>query len=210
MIFELIRKTLCPFGEIEKYIPKKGKILDVGCGHGIFAKILTGKSRERQVLGIDPATTKINIAKRNSGPRLQFRECYLEDHRGNTYHAISIIDVLYLIPEGKILKMLQHTKKLLAPGGRLIISEINPASLIFHALISIEEWVMIKLLKITFAGDGNIYLRHRNEYQNMLKKSGYKINQSRNITGVMSYPHYIIIASINPRARKKKPTHRNI
>ena len=47
-MYELIRRLLCPFEDLAKFLPSEGKILDVGCGHGIFARVLAKNHPERK------------------------------------------------------------------------------------------------------------------------------------------------------------------
>ena len=61
-IYTLIRCGLCPFSEIEKAVPEDGKILDLGCGHGIFSNFLALKGPGRHVIGTDLLENKINVA----------------------------------------------------------------------------------------------------------------------------------------------------
>ena len=47
------RAFLSDLAVVERYVPKKGFIVDLGCGHGLFACVLRESSPTRRVLGID-------------------------------------------------------------------------------------------------------------------------------------------------------------
>jgi 2-polyprenyl-6-hydroxyphenyl methylase/3-demethylubiquinone-9 3-methyltransferase len=63
-LFCLLRYITAPFNEMEKMVPKKGKILDIGCGHGLFELILKSKSNKRVITAIDPDSKKIQLDKK--------------------------------------------------------------------------------------------------------------------------------------------------
>ena len=51
-IYFKLRPLIIPFDIIEKHVPKKGTIVDLGCGFGIFANFLAIQSDDRKVIGI--------------------------------------------------------------------------------------------------------------------------------------------------------------
>ena len=60
----IVRYILCPFLELEAIIPKKANIVELGCGSGIFTNLMSIKSSERDITGIDLDEEKISIAKK--------------------------------------------------------------------------------------------------------------------------------------------------
>ena len=60
-------KTDPLFRAVEKAVPARGKILDVGCGYGIVAHWLTMFSPERRVRGVDFDGEKIRVARATAG-----------------------------------------------------------------------------------------------------------------------------------------------
>jgi len=68
MFHILARSLICPFARLLPYFPSSGKILDIGCGHGILLNLLAGDgpNRARQLVGIDHAPNKIGVAARHA------------------------------------------------------------------------------------------------------------------------------------------------
>src|SRR4029079_8509911 len=64
--FVLARHLLAPPARILPRVPARGRLLDVGCGHGLFANAAALGSAERQVLGVDPSGAKITVARLSS------------------------------------------------------------------------------------------------------------------------------------------------
>src|SRR5213593_3202151 len=57
------RAFLSDLAVVERYVPNKGFIVDLGCGHGLFACVLREASPTRRVLGIDLDPRKIDVAR---------------------------------------------------------------------------------------------------------------------------------------------------
>src|SRR5438552_3620639 len=62
--FSKIRFWDAPYVEVEKLIPKKGKIVDLGCGEGIFTNFLALSSSKRNIIGIELDKKRIEEANR--------------------------------------------------------------------------------------------------------------------------------------------------
>jgi len=62
------RHRLCPLQRIADHVPPHGRVLDVGCGHGLFGNLLALESARRQVVGVDPMASKIAVAQRVAAP----------------------------------------------------------------------------------------------------------------------------------------------
>ncbi|MBI2613578.1 MAG: class I SAM-dependent methyltransferase [Candidatus Levybacteria bacterium] len=148
-----IRLRRLPFETIEKYIPKNGKILDFGCGHGFFSLYMSQKSPARNIIGVDISKEKINVAKASKHSNkvsfsydlrsMSFLEKQLD------YDCIVIINVLYLLRRKEQEKVLEKASKALVKNGKLLIVEPD-ANLKFRTFYEIiRESIMLKLLRRT-------------------------------------------------------------
>ena len=61
-LYNKLKFHLFPFSKIETYIPKKGFIIDLGCGHGLLANLLGLTSDQREVLGLEINKNRIKYA----------------------------------------------------------------------------------------------------------------------------------------------------
>lgn len=194
MIFEFIRKLTLPFEKIEKYVPKEGKILDVGCGHGVFSEMLAQKSSQREVLGIDPSSHKVRLAKSKlkNIPNIKFRTAYLADIQGK-FDCIVIIDVLYLLPDNEKVEILSRCKKLLKKNGVLILKEVDKTSSPMFFITYLEENIMVKLLKYTYSDKRELYFLNSQNYLKLFKNLGFKNIIWKSIPGIIPYPHMLFV-----------------
>ena len=104
-------------------IPAGGKILDIGCGPGLYTKRLSDLGYD--VTGIDYSKRSIKYAKSQDCKTQYIYQNYLELDYINVFDAITLIycDYPALIPdEQKIL--LEKVYKALKPGG-LFILDVN-------------------------------------------------------------------------------------
>ena len=96
----------CPFAEVvERVVPTSGDVLDIGCGHGLFASYLALEPPGRRVVGVDLDDRQAR--RRRDGRRARARRRRVA--RAPVSHpvarcptgpwdAITIVDVLYLLP----------------------------------------------------------------------------------------------------------------
>lgn len=196
MLFETIRSLICPFDTIEQSVPKQGKILDVGCGHGIFSALLAKKSSRRSVLGIDPSEYKIQLAQKycDLSPNLKFINTDLKKLKNKKFDAIVIIDVLYLLPQKVKISLLKRVKSLLKENGCLILKTTNTKPTLFYLLVKFEEYLMINIFHYTYSMDHKLHFLTRNEYLKLLKNVGFKVQTEKTFRGTLPYFHLLFVA----------------
>lgn len=107
------------------------KVLDAGCGNGRLLEAFADKQIE--YLGIDNSRALLNLAKANY-PTYNFQELDLSAPDfadtnflvGQKFDFIFCIAVLQHLPSAPLrVQVLKNLKKLLAPGGQLVISNWN-------------------------------------------------------------------------------------
>lgn len=145
--FVRVRSWLSDLPAIERQAPPRGRILDIGCGHGLLANLLALGGPEREVLGIDIDPAKIAAARRTLGGRtnIQFTVADALELEGGPYDAITVGDVFYLIPPTGQRQLIARCFALLAPGGRLLWkSQVRRPRWKF-AITYAQEWLMTHL-----------------------------------------------------------------
>ena len=191
-IYIRLRNLIFPFDKIEKYFPQKGKILDIGCGYGYFPILLAQASAKRNILGIDPSASKIKVAKILSmnNCRVRFKKSLVNEIKRESFDAISIIDIMYLLPLKEKMKLLKRARKLLNKGGILILKETKK-----NWFIGLEEFFMIKT-SLTYSKYKITFFQEETQLAELLKDGGFKVKQFKIIKRLL-YKHLVFIAKKN-------------
>jgi 2-polyprenyl-3-methyl-5-hydroxy-6-metoxy-1,4-benzoquinol methylase len=148
----VVRWLSCPFARLEKLVPRSGRILDLGCGHGLFSSYLAVCSKERTVVGVDIDDAKLAIAKRAAEPlgaRLGFRNDIAATLAEERFTAVVLVDVLYLMTAQVQRDLLRRAAAAIEPGGSLLVKEMAARPKWKFEWNRLQEAAAVKLLKIT-------------------------------------------------------------
>src|SRR5207302_584770 len=61
--FLRLRAMLTPYRSIAAALPAQGRVLDLGCGHGILTLTLAGSPSQRTITGIDHDPDRVRLAR---------------------------------------------------------------------------------------------------------------------------------------------------
>lgn len=148
-----IRLRRLPFEIVEKYVARKGNILDFGCGHGFFSLYLSKKSRNRNIVGVDISKEKIKIASDSKHSESVSFNCDPDSisflNKKFNYSCIVILSVLYLLDRKSQQDVVKRASESLKCGGRLLIIEPDASLKLKTFYEIIRESIMLKFLKRT-------------------------------------------------------------
>lgn len=166
--------------ELEEYLPKHGSFLDLGCGHGVFAAFLALRSKSRSIIGVDVSESKIVIARNAACNKLniEFLSADICNFKSNVqFDAVTLIDVLYLLPFALQKEILITLHGVLKDSGVLLISEVckEKGLSFFKALL--QEYAAVRLFKITKGH--KFYFRRKEEWLDLLKTIGFGVSVIR-------------------------------
>jgi SAM-dependent methyltransferase len=139
-------ETVFPYREavfacLDRWLPRAGRVLDVGCGTGRYCDALNRAGR--QCLGIDLDPGMISEAERLH-PDGDFQILGMEDIHllpsGGFTGIVCVGNVLPHLPAGRLAAFLMDVKNLLAPGGVWIFQTVN-----FDPLLKLDEFVFPEL-----------------------------------------------------------------
>lgn len=180
------RSKLCPFKALASFVPKQGKIIDVGCGHGLFSKYLKQESSARDIRGLDVDKKKIAFARANfsrDGLVFEDRDLLVHDIDCEA-DCIVIVDVLYLIPYARQREIIRRCRELLRENGMLLIKEIDNTPSWKASFNRFEETLAVKILRITHGKE--FYFHHAEDFRKVLVEEGFSVNVHALDRG---YPH---------------------
>ncbi len=150
-IHTFLRAWSAPLEAVVKALPTHGTLLDVGCGHGLVSNEVALRNPAVRVLGIDIAEAKIDAARKSVGTRanIEFRITPLEGVAESGFAAVSVVDVLYLVPRVTWASFLETCFDKLAPGGSLVVKEIGTTPRWKFERLKLQEFMSTKILRIT-------------------------------------------------------------
>jgi 2-polyprenyl-3-methyl-5-hydroxy-6-metoxy-1,4-benzoquinol methylase len=116
--------------EIGQYLPARGRVLDVGCGFGLFSLYYASVRSDLEIEGIDKNARRIALARRAAGrlglANVRYAVGDARDFRGGKlFDAAYMLDIIHHIPEETVAPLLEQLAKALPPGGRLVIKDVD-------------------------------------------------------------------------------------
>jgi predicted glycoside hydrolase/deacetylase ChbG (UPF0249 family)/predicted O-methyltransferase YrrM len=173
------RARLCPFWLVEACMPRTGRILDCGCGHGYFSLYLTEASPERRVTGIDADPRKIDCAMKVARTG---RETFLAGSLvvqlstdRSTYDAAGVIDVLYQLRPQEQIAALTLLYERLKPGAVLVVKETHRHSGIRYLIAYLEECLVVSLRRKRISL--RFWYRSVNGWTTVLEQAGFVVTE---------------------------------
>jgi 2-polyprenyl-3-methyl-5-hydroxy-6-metoxy-1,4-benzoquinol methylase len=188
--FSIMRPKL--LSVMDLLLTDEGRILDVGCGFGLFAAYFGQTHPRRRIVGVDPDGRRIGIA-RDVAAKLKLREheFVVGDVRDagleGPFQAAYVLDVMHHLPETDQLRVLERLRSLLAPGGMLLVKDITTEprfGLFFTRALD----------RLMVGWHEPLAYRHHREWGEMLNALGFKVRMVR-VPDVLPYPHVVIAAT---------------
>jgi len=187
--FSILRPKLLSI--LDLLLPIEGRILDVGCGFGLFAGYFGQTAPERSIVGIDPDARRVAIA-RGVAARvgLSRHEFHVGDIRTTTipgpFDGIYILDVMHHIAAADQEHVLETLYDRLVSGGRLVMKDVTTvprAGLLFTEILD----------RLMVGMNEELAYRHHHEWERMLRRIGFRVRTVR-VPDVLPYPHVVISA----------------
>lgn len=170
------RAFLADLARVEEYVPRHGFVVDLGCGHGLFANVLVEASGTRRVLGLDHDERKIAVARATVGDRadrLRFEVADIVAVPPPRCDAISIIDVLYLMAPEDQERVLRGAAAALNEGAPLVVwtqeARVDPR----YALTYAQETISVSL-GLTRGQRRRFHFPSRDDALAMFARAGFR------------------------------------
>ncbi|HSP16877.1 MAG TPA: methyltransferase domain-containing protein [Thermoanaerobaculia bacterium] len=173
-----------PFLRTLDLVPAGARVLDIGAGHGLLAR-LVAEERGREVVAVEPDLRKTLLAYHH--PRVRFVAGYADCIRGS-FDAITIYDVLYRLDAAARDALLQRAGSLLRRGGTLILKELDPGAPLKAKWNRLQERIA-DLLGMTLGDYGENPTRA--QMAEMLDRAGFITIQWKRVD--FGYPHAHIV-----------------
>lgn len=151
-----LRPLICPFDAILERLPPAARLLDIGCGTGLFALDAALSGRPRSVTGIDLSARAIATAQQagvaaaaaTAVPVAFMVAATPEQWPPGPFEAVSLIDVVHHVPAAGQEAFLAAAAARVAPGGVLLYKDMAArpwwCSLgnRLHDLLLARQWIV--------------------------------------------------------------------
>jgi SAM-dependent methyltransferase len=133
--FIWLRWKLTPYRDIAVVLPRRGRVLDLGSGHGLLSLALAMGSEGRDIIGIDHDEARVRLAERagaqlHSPSRPKFEVGDLENalatFASGSLSGIAMIDILHYLSADGQATLLNEAARVLEPAGVLAVREVDP------------------------------------------------------------------------------------
>ena len=189
------RLFTAPLEEVARRAPAVGRIAEIGCGHGLLSALLIADHPDREVFGVDPDPRKIDWARRSVGthPRTRFELGTSASLPAAGFEAITVADVLYLLPADQWRAFFADCHRALVPGGKLLLKETeNDFGWRYFKCLA-QEQLMVRVLRRT-QSSGAIHLMPRSFTVSLLEKAGFRVGEVVTMSHGYSTPHVLFSA----------------
>ncbi len=187
--FSILRSKL--LSVMDLVLPSEGRILDVGCGFGLFAAYFGLTAPGRSVLGVDPDARRTVIADRVAKSLGLVNHSFLagvaDDPRiTGPFDGAYVLDVMHHVPKDSQRALLVRLRDLLSDQGVLVIKDVTT-----------EPWAGLKfteaLDRLVVGFKEPLAYRHHREWAEMLRGLGFSVRVVR-VPDILPYPHVVIVA----------------
>jgi 2-polyprenyl-3-methyl-5-hydroxy-6-metoxy-1,4-benzoquinol methylase len=173
-------------------------LLDVGCGHGALVALLAAGHPQHRVLGIDPDARKIAWARASVGllSNVELKVDTIESlaaERPGAFDCLFVADVLYLLAPAQWPAFLAAARRLLRPGGRLVLKEAEDDGSWRAVKALWQERLMVLLLGRTHSS-GAIGFAPRATLGDALTAAGFIIERLESHARGYTTPHVLFLA----------------
>jgi 2-polyprenyl-3-methyl-5-hydroxy-6-metoxy-1,4-benzoquinol methylase len=187
--FSILRPKL--LSVMDLLLTDEGRILDVGCGFGLFAAYFGQTHARRKIVGVDPSTRRIELARRVAAELgLADHEFLVGDVRdaplAGPFDAVYVLDVMHHLPRRDQVTVLERLRSLLVPGGMLLMKDITTEPRLGLRFTEGLDRLMV-------GWNEPLAYRHHREWGEILASLGFKVRMVR-VPDVLPYPHVVIAA----------------
>lgn len=193
-----VRRNTCPFIKIAECILRSERILDLGCGNGLFTNYLSLSLEPKETIGIDICKKNIRIAQSTIAGRsnIRFMQGDLSDvaaaigDKGGFDHIL-LLDSLYLLPPDKQRDVIAQCYVRLKQTGILFIKTITRVPVWKYRWTVIQDHCAISILRLYEGKRINIF--DLGYIVRTVYGAGFKDVKSIDLSKGYIYPHNLFI-----------------
>lgn len=187
--FLLARMAVAPLGPMEPELRgMRGRILSVGCGHGLVDRYLAELNPDVTVEGVDLDEERIAQANATAhlAPRVTARVADVTTFDpGRGYDGVLAVDILHHVPGETHGQLLAALRDALVPGGTLLVKEM--------ATEPRRQYLWNRFHDRLVAGPDPIHCRSPEEMASLIAGAGLQVDEQRRLVRLGVYPQYLVV-----------------
>lgn len=145
-MYDFLRAQILPLEEINKAIPKKSKVVELGCGEGVISRYLA-LTPSRQITGIDIDKSRLKVSSKKN---IKFICADITKTNLKGFDSAVISDVLHHLKKKDQKKLLEHLSKSFRKDDVLVIKEIDTKEFIRCNLSRLWDFLLYPKDKISY------------------------------------------------------------
>lgn len=181
--------------QIGQYFRARARILDLGCGFGLFSLYyaLTGPGRD--IVGVDRNAARIDMANscaRALGVRnvRYVAQDALEFRGKESFDAIYMLDLIHHLPREQVRPFLAELRSILGPGGLLVIKDVAHRPHYKRLFTLALDRAMVGLHEA-------IYYWPPDDLVELVQGLGFDVKRHP-IKDILPYPHMLYVCTLQP------------
>lgn len=187
--FQILRQRF--LDEIGQYLPSEGRVLDVGCGIGLFSLYYAQMLPDVEIHGIDLNPGRIRMAtaaaQRLGLSNVQYREASAVGYAPDgALDGAYILDVIHHIPEASVRPLIQALYDGLRPGRRLLIKDVDTQPAYKRAFTHLLDFLMDPQAPVRYWSS--------EELPDLLRDVGFEVHRHC-MVDYLPYPHILYVCN---------------
>lgn len=175
--------------ETGQYLPTRGRVLELGCGFGLFSLYYGTVRQELQFEGLDLNPRRIAMAqvaaRRLGRANVHYTVGNVMDFRGTQpYDACYLLDIVHHTPEDAVRPLLEQVAKTVRPGARLLIKDVD-------RLPTYKRWFTHALDKL-MDPQTPVHYWAVEDLQRLLQDVGFSVYRHL-MVDLLPYPHVLYV-----------------
>ena len=179
-----LRPYICPLEVVAEAVPAGSRVLDIGCGAGLFLRWLA-HARGISGVGVDvePRAVRAAQAAAEPGETLEFVCCRPgEPWPAGDFGAVTLVDVLHHVPPGEQRAFIGRIGQTSARTAIVKDVDTRPRRKVWAN--ALHDFLMTRR---------RVYPRTMAEVALWLREDGFTVTRSERV-GRLCYAHYLIVA----------------
>ena len=177
---------------IGQFLPRDGRILDLGCGFGLFSLYFGLDAPGRMITGVDLSTRRVEWARRCADrlgvTNVSYAASNALDWKGKAeFDAVFMLDLIHHLPKNEVANFLNRVTRLIAPGGTLIVKDVSNRP-------AYKRWFTLALDRL-MVGMEPIHYWDPEELTRLIEALGFEVER-RKMNDILPYPHILYVCRL--------------